>query len=216
MRIRFRQVTLRTAARCATRRAVLRSLGLPGLALLAVMVGAGSVLAAGSGYSGTPDSPVPGASSGMLAPVGFSGLASELAAPGCVVPGGMSAQARRTRRAIAAAGSLDEARALAAEPLDAALAAVRTARRFAPFSEDLQLAAARLGSARRGIRQSHTASEVAEVFSNMTLAGLDADNAADIRVANTKCQYSTGEVIAVVVGLILGIIPGLILLVVLC
>jgi len=55
-----------------------------------------------------------------------------------------------------------------------------------------------------------------QLFSEMMVAGLDSDNPVKIGIANTSCHYSTGEVIAIVVGLILGIIPGLILLAVLC
>ena len=50
----------------------------------------------------------------------------------------------------------------------------------------------------------------------MMLAGLDNDRAAHVSVGKASCDYSTGETIAIVLGLILGIIPGLILLVVLC
>ncbi|MFZ2404634.1 MAG: hypothetical protein WAW41_05820, partial [Methylobacter sp.] len=58
--------------------------------------------------------------------------------------------------------------------------------------------------------------QVADAFSGMMLAGLDNDSAARVTAGNASCNYSTGEIIAIVVGLILGIIPGLILLVVLC
>jgi hypothetical protein len=58
--------------------------------------------------------------------------------------------------------------------------------------------------------------QVADEFSGMMLAGLDDDSAARVSAGSVGCNYSTGELIAIVVGLILGIIPGLILLVVLC
>jgi hypothetical protein len=41
-------------------------------------------------------------------------------------------------------------------------------------------------------------------------------SAAHVNIGSGGCDYSTGELIAIVVGLILGIIPGIILLVVLC
>ena len=58
--------------------------------------------------------------------------------------------------------------------------------------------------------------QVADEFSGMMLAGLDNDSAAHVSVGKASCNYSTGETIAIVLGLILGIIPGLILLVLLC
>ena len=61
-----------------------------------------------------------------------------------------------------------------------------------------------------------TQEQVADEFSGMMLAGLDNDRAVHVSVGNSGCDYSTGETIAIVIGLILGIIPGLILMVLLC
>jgi len=61
-----------------------------------------------------------------------------------------------------------------------------------------------------------TPKQVADEFSGMTLAGLDDDRLIHAKVGGHGCSYSTGETIAIVIGLILGIIPGLVLLVVLC
>jgi hypothetical protein len=117
---------------------------------------------------------------------------------------------------ISEAGSLNEARALALAPTTDAIDALRNARSFMPFSEDLRLAEARLSDARSRIEDADTPDQVADEFSGMMLAGLDNDRAAQVNVGKVGCNYSTGELIAIVVGLILGIIPGIILLIVLC
>lgn len=66
------------------------------------------------------------------------------------------------------------------------------------------------------IETTNTPDQVVNEFPRMMLAGLDNDKAASLKIGKVGCSYSTGEVIAIVVGLILGIIPGLILLIVLC
>lgn len=85
-----------------------------------------------------------------------------------------------------------------------------------PFSDDLRAAENRLNNARSRILLASSQEQVADEFSGMMLASLDDDNAAQVGIGKVSCNYSTGEVIAIVVGLILGIIPGLILLIVLC
>lgn len=118
---------------------------------------------------------------------------------------------------ILTANDLDEARALALAPTADALSALEDARAFIPFNEDLRLAESKLSDARSRIENAQTQDQVADEFSGMMLAGgLDEDRAAGVDVGGIDCNYSTGELIAIVIGLILGIIPGLILLVVLC
>ena len=117
---------------------------------------------------------------------------------------------------ISAAGSLNEARTLALAPTTEAIDALSNARSIMPFSEDLRLAETRLSDARSRIEAADTPDQVADEFSGMMLAGLDDDRVAGVSLGKVGCNYSTGETIAIVVGLILGIIPGLILLVVLC
>jgi hypothetical protein len=101
-------------------------------------------------------------------------------------------------------------------PTVAAIGALKNARSIMPLSEDLRLAEARLADTHSRIEAANTPQQVANEFSGMMLAGLDSDKAASLKVGKVGCSYSTGEVIAIVVGLILGIIPGLILLIVLC
>ena len=122
----------------------------------------------------------------------------------------------RLRDEISQADSLDEARKLALAPTTDAIDALGNARSIMPFSENLRLAETRLSDARSRIEAADTPDQVADEFSGMMLAGLDNDRAAQVNIGKIGCDYSTGEVIAIVVGLILGIIPGLILLIVLC
>ena len=117
---------------------------------------------------------------------------------------------------IAVAGTVNQARAIALAPTDGAIGALKNARTIMPLSDDLRIAETRLSDARSRILVASSQEQVADEFSGMMLAGLDNDRAAHVSVGKVGCDYSTGEVIAIVVGLILGIIPGLILLVLLC
>jgi hypothetical protein len=113
--------------------------------------------------------------------------------------------------------SLNAARDLALQPTNEALEALHQAQIMIPFSEDLSTAEKRLIDTRSRIMLASSQQQVADQFDGMLLAGLDDDRAASVNVGDSgSCSYSTGETIAIVVGLILGIIPGLILLVVLC
>ena len=122
----------------------------------------------------------------------------------------------RLHNKIAAAGSLNEAHTLALTPMAVAIDALRNARSIVPFSDDLGLAETQLTDMYTRIEAADTPRRVADEFSGMMLAKLDNDKAATLKVGKTSCNYSTGDVIAIVVGLILGIIPGLIMLIVLC
>ena len=117
---------------------------------------------------------------------------------------------------IAAASSVNQARALALAPTDQAITALKDARTLLPFSDGLRSAESRLNSARARIMLASSQEQVADEFDGMMLAGLDNDHAAHVKVGSGGCDYSSGELIAIAIGLLLGIIPGLILLVVLC
>jgi hypothetical protein len=122
----------------------------------------------------------------------------------------------RLKGKIAAADTLGHARTLALTPTNDAIDALKNARTMMPFSDDLRTAETRLSDARSRILLASSQEQVADEFDGMMLAGLDNDRAAHVNIGSGGCDYSTGELIAIVVGLILGIIPGLILLVVLC
>jgi hypothetical protein len=120
------------------------------------------------------------------------------------------------RNQITAAETINKARTLALAPTNDALSALQNAQTIMPFSDDLKTAESRLNDARTRILLASSQEQVADEFDGMMLAGLDNDRAAHVNIGSGGCDYSSGELIAIVVGLILGIIPGIILLVVLC
>ena len=122
----------------------------------------------------------------------------------------------RLKQQIITANSVNAARSLALAPTDLAIDAIQNARLLMPFNDDLTIAEGRLNQTRSRIETANSQVDVANELSGMMLAGLDNDRAAHVDVGKVGCDYSSGEVIAIVVGLILGIIPGLILLAVLC
>lgn len=145
----------------------------------------------------------------------FSSIAA-LTQPACAITPANRAELRGLHDDIARAPTVGKAQALALAPTDAALDALGKARTLVPFSADLQEAEARLEAKRARIIAADTPPRVADEFSGMMVAGLDDDRLVHAKVGSGGCSYSTGETIAIVIGLILGIIPGLILLVVLC
>lgn len=76
-----------------------------------------------------------------------------------------------------------------------------------PLSDDLRSAKTSLSDARSRILVAFSQQQVADEFSGMMLAGLDDDRAAHVSVGNASCNYSTGETIAIVIGLILLVLP---------
>jgi hypothetical protein len=134
----------------------------------------------------------------------------------CPAGSGQYEELKQLKKDISAADTLSHAREMALAPTDEAIQALKNARSIVPFSDDLRLAETRLSDARSRILVASSPTQVADEFSGMMLAGLDDDSAARVSAGSVGCNYSTGELIAIVVGLILGIIPGLILLVVLC
>jgi hypothetical protein len=140
----------------------------------------------------------------------------ELIKSSCPTGFGQHQELNQLKKEIAAAKSLNDARKIALVPTDEAIEALNNARIIMPFSDDLRSAETRLSDARSRILVASSQAEVADEFSGMMLAGLDNDNVAHVSVGSGSCNYSTGETIAIVIGLILGIIPGLILLVLLC
>lgn len=118
------------------------------------------------------------------------------------------------RNEIASTGDLDAARALALEPARSAQGVVRRARWIAPGSEKLARAETTLAAYERDLAEAASPEEVAARYAR--LVRLDRETLGSSSGLLDGCSYSTGEIIAIVLGLLLGIIPGLILLVLLC
>jgi hypothetical protein len=109
---------------------------------------------------------------------------------------------------VAAAPSVGDARALALEPTRGAHFALAQARRLSPWTGSLKDAELRLSAYEARIAAAPTQDAVAAELAS--LARIQAD------IGDGGCSYSTGEIIATVLGFILGIIPGIILLFLLC
>ena len=135
---------------------------------------------------------------------------------GCSIKPEKSQEIYRLKSRIASADNINAARMLALKPTDDALSALDKAKLFAPFSNDIAVAHDRLSDARERLLNAMSQKQVADEFEGIMVAGLDDDRMANVKVGGGSCSYSSGELIAIVVGLILGIIPGIILLVVLC
>lgn len=103
------------------------------------------------------------------------------------------------------ASTLDEARLIATRDTQLAYRVLKRARVLAPSAASLRAAAARLDDYHGIVGRASSRAEIATSFHHLTSPRTAAD-----------CDYSTGEMIAIVLGFILGIIPGLILLVLLC
>jgi hypothetical protein len=129
------------------------------------------------------------------------------------------------RQQIAAAATVGDARKLAVGPARVARRALTVAAFVAPATDSFADAKTRLESFEAQVEASASPEEVAARFAELvdpTAASAGTPiQLADLQVGNADvdaggCNYSTGEIIAVVIGFILFIIPGIILLIVLC
>lgn len=127
---------------------------------------------------------------------------------GACAPAPVRNEAQALIDRIAAAPSVEDARALALEPTRAAHRALAQARRLSPRTESLRDADERLSGYQARIAAAPSQEAVAAELA--TLSRVKAD------LGDGGCSYSTGEIIATVLGFILGIIPGIILLFLLC
>jgi hypothetical protein len=113
------------------------------------------------------------------------------------------------RQEIASAETLARAQELATPPLRLARQALARARWLAPDAAGLRAKEQQLRAGERAVAAASTPDAVAGAFS-LAVAGSPLPEAA------FGCAYSTGEIIAIVIGFILGILPGIILLIILC
>jgi hypothetical protein len=97
----------------------------------------------------------------------------------------------------------EEARELALSKIRLGHKAVRQASKLVSDEEGIATAEARLDALEQGILAAQTQDEVAAQFGNL-----------DAQAAN--CHYDTMEIVVIVVGFVLGIIPGILFLVLFC
>ena len=123
------------------------------------------------------------------------------------------AELQRYRDLVAAAESAEEARRLALRPSGMARRALGTARRLAPWSGSLRTAHGELLDYEGRVARAATPAEAAREFEGLVrLAG----NGVTVGGNSGRCHYDTVEIIAIILGFLLFIIPGIILLIVLC
>lgn len=136
-------------------------------------------------------------------------------------PGGALADLRGR---IASARTADEARGIALAETAVAGAALDLAALLAPEDEAVLDARARLAAFEASLGEAETAAEVSARFGEMArfasaapafYGDLTVDQT-EVRIGDNVCHYSTGELIVIIVGFILAIIPGIIFLFLLC
>lgn len=132
----------------------------------------------------------------------FSLATPALAAPSCEITPRQQKRLDRFADKLEGASSVEEAQQLAMEEVKPARGVLAKASKLAPKDEGLADARARLVEFEAGIDGASSKHEIASTFRSLHTAG--------------GCSMSVGEVIATVLGFILGIIPGVILLILLC
>jgi hypothetical protein len=127
---------------------------------------------------------------------------------------------------IADAESVEEAREMALRPSRMARKALGMATWVAPGTESFKEAGGDLERYEARIASAGSTEEVVRTYDELTAGNAGGEERpvllADLQVGDAQvsgpgsCHYNTGEIIAVVIGFILFIIPGIILLIVLC
>ena len=120
------------------------------------------------------------------------------------------------RDRIAAASGLDESRRLALEQTGLARKALSRAKWVIPFNGALREASGKLDAYEVRVQEAGTPGEVAEAFGDLVrLASADGLTIVDAEV-KADCDYTTGEIVIIVIGFLFAIIPGIIFLAILC
>ena len=120
----------------------------------------------------------------------------------------------RYRDLVAEASSAAEARRVATRPSSLARRALGAARRLAPWSGGLRDAHQQLVVYEDRVAKAQTPAEAAQEFERLVrLAG---GGGVTVGGNSGSCHYTTLEIIAIVLGFLFFIIPGIILLILLC
>lgn len=140
--------------------------------------------------------------------------AQATASPGCGLD---AAQLAAWQQSVAASADVETARERVLADTRLVRQALAGAQRVAMFSEDLRDAGQRLDHFESSVAAAQSPAEVAASinhFGGQENALAMADGG--VTVDSPDCHFSTGEIVAIVIGLILGILPGLLLMVLLC
>lgn len=122
------------------------------------------------------------------------------------------------RDRIAESATLEEAQTLALVDVGLARKAISRAKWIMPRSQTLRNASERLESYEVSVEGAQSQQEVAEAFANLVrLASADELQVVDVGLLDKEgCEFTTGEIIVIIIGLVFGIIPGLIFLAIFC
>jgi len=130
--------------------------------------------------------------------------------PGCgCVP---TAELTAFRDRIAAAPNLATAQEMAVAPVEQARSVIA---KLGWVSSSLRDAEKRMADYESNVRTAKAPADVADQFGSLVKLASSGAVVSD-GVRTRHCNYSTGEVIAIVLGFIFGVIPGIILLILLC
>jgi hypothetical protein len=110
------------------------------------------------------------------------------------------------RDRIAAAATPEAAREMALEQTRLGHMAISEAARLAPRNKGIGEAEARLSSFDEGVKAARTQQEVAAQFDYLAVS----------HPVGVSCDYSGAEVVVIVIGFILGILPGILFLFLFC
>ena len=130
--------------------------------------------------------------------------------PGCNCAPTAELTALRDR--IAAAPDLATAQEMAIAPVQQARSVVA---KLGWISSSLRDAEKRMADYESNIRTANAPADVADHFGSLVRLASSGAVVGD-GVSTSGCDYSSGEIVAIVIGFILAIIPGIILLILLC
>lgn len=130
--------------------------------------------------------------------------------PGCNCAPTAELTALRDR--IAAAPDLAAAQEMAVAPVERARSVVA---KLGWASSSLRDAEKRMADYESNVRTAKAPADVADHFGSLVKLASSGAVVSD-GVHTSGCNYSTGEIIAIVLGFLLAIIPGIILLILLC
>jgi hypothetical protein len=142
-------------------------------------------------------------------------VAMDIATHGCACAG-HEAAVLAFRDRLAAAPTPEAARALALSQTRLAHKALSRAKWIVPFSATVREANKKLEAYEARIRDARTQADVAAEFGGLVRVA----SAGDPKIVDAKmranCDYTTTEIVIIIIGFLLGIIPGIIFLFLLC
>jgi len=153
--------------------------------------------------AGLPPLPPPGEG------VDAARLLQAAGASGCVCEE-ERVELERYRELVAAARTLEEAQERAARPSRLARKALALARWLVPERSTLEATRARLEAYEAAVARTHTPAQAAGEFDGLVRV------AGNVNASAGGCHYDGTEIIAIILGFLFFIIPGIILLIVFC